>query len=266
VAPSKQVDDVAFARSMVDYTVKNMCGDSTNVFAIGFSNGGMMSNRLGCQAADLFKAIGPVAGNIKTNVSGLMHQAHMFVYVLSLFLPHIFVYALQSRRVFCSRWAHSGLASPLNLPHGFRSVGIRTACATPISCLLPTSGRSTTGATFATGPLRRTTPPPPIASSMVVARPRQSTASSTVWAMNGRAGCGLTGPPQRSRPLMWMRQPSSSRSSLPWQGRASCTHIACETESRGLPKQHVQSPPGPVLHQPISHIAALRTAIAMLLW
>jgi poly(3-hydroxybutyrate) depolymerase len=67
-APSQQVDDVAFAREMVNYVVKNMCGDSTNVFATGFSNGGMMSNRLGCQAADLFKGVAPVAGNIKAGV------------------------------------------------------------------------------------------------------------------------------------------------------------------------------------------------------
>lgn len=68
-APNKNSDDVSFARAMVEYTVKNMCGDDSNAFATGFSNGGMMSNRLGCQAADLFKAVAPVAGNIKTTVS-----------------------------------------------------------------------------------------------------------------------------------------------------------------------------------------------------
>ena len=52
VGPSRNVDDVGFARAMVDYTVKKMCGDKQNVFATGFSNGGMMSNRLGCQAAE----------------------------------------------------------------------------------------------------------------------------------------------------------------------------------------------------------------------
>jgi len=65
VAPQRKVDDVQFARDMVAYVAKEMCGDLNNVFATGFSNGGMMSNRLGCQAADLFKATAPVAGNIR---------------------------------------------------------------------------------------------------------------------------------------------------------------------------------------------------------
>lgn len=42
-----------------------MCGDKGTVFATGFSNGGMMSNRLGCDAADLFTMVAPVAGNVR---------------------------------------------------------------------------------------------------------------------------------------------------------------------------------------------------------
>jgi polyhydroxybutyrate depolymerase len=52
---------------MVAYTVANMCADSAAVFATGFSNGAMMSNRLGCQASGFFKATAPVAGNIRLN-------------------------------------------------------------------------------------------------------------------------------------------------------------------------------------------------------
>jgi len=58
-------DDVGFSRDIVAYLSKTMCIDSGNVFASGFSNGGMMANRLGCEAADLFKAIAPHSGNIQ---------------------------------------------------------------------------------------------------------------------------------------------------------------------------------------------------------
>lgn len=42
-----------------------MCGDKAAVFATGFSNGGMMSNRLGCDAPDVFAMVAPVAGNVR---------------------------------------------------------------------------------------------------------------------------------------------------------------------------------------------------------
>jgi polyhydroxybutyrate depolymerase len=66
-ASLRGVSDVDFAKAMVQYTVANMCADSAAVFATGFSNGAMMSNRLGCQAAGFFKATAPVAGNIRRN-------------------------------------------------------------------------------------------------------------------------------------------------------------------------------------------------------
>lgn len=42
-----------------------MCLDASNVFSTGFSNGGMITNRVACQASQLFKGVGPVAGNIR---------------------------------------------------------------------------------------------------------------------------------------------------------------------------------------------------------
>lgn len=38
------------------------CIDPKRVYATGFSNGGRMSYRLGCEAADVFAAIAPIAG------------------------------------------------------------------------------------------------------------------------------------------------------------------------------------------------------------
>lgn len=52
------------------WTAEHMCADAGTVFVMGFSNGGMMSNRVGCEAADLVRAIGPGAGNIKASAFG----------------------------------------------------------------------------------------------------------------------------------------------------------------------------------------------------
>lgn len=61
-AASNDIDDVGFARALVAYTRGRVCVDPKRVYATGFSNGGRMSYRLGCEAADLFAAIAPVAG------------------------------------------------------------------------------------------------------------------------------------------------------------------------------------------------------------
>jgi polyhydroxybutyrate depolymerase len=61
-AMSQEVDDVGFARALVEYMTEHVCVDRKRVYATGFSNGGRMSYRLGCEAADMFAAIAPVAG------------------------------------------------------------------------------------------------------------------------------------------------------------------------------------------------------------
>jgi polyhydroxybutyrate depolymerase len=61
-AASADVDDVGFARALVAAMRARVCVDPRRIYATGFSNGGRMSYRLGCEAADLFAAIAPVAG------------------------------------------------------------------------------------------------------------------------------------------------------------------------------------------------------------
>jgi polyhydroxybutyrate depolymerase len=61
-AAQMDIDDVGFARALVEYTRGRVCVDPKRIYATGFSNGGRMSYRLGCEAADLFAAIAPVAG------------------------------------------------------------------------------------------------------------------------------------------------------------------------------------------------------------
>jgi polyhydroxybutyrate depolymerase len=65
-ASSTGTQDVVFAVEMIEWMAQNSCLDPSNVFATGFSNGGMITNRVGCQLSPLFKGIAPVAGNIRT--------------------------------------------------------------------------------------------------------------------------------------------------------------------------------------------------------
>jgi polyhydroxybutyrate depolymerase len=62
-AASQDLDDVGFARAIVADVEERICVDRRRVYATGFSNGGYMSYRLGCEAADLFAAIAPVSGS-----------------------------------------------------------------------------------------------------------------------------------------------------------------------------------------------------------
>lgn len=60
----ENADDVGFARAILAdmQTITNI--DLKRVYATGMSNGGILSYRLGCEAADVFAAIAPVAGTL----------------------------------------------------------------------------------------------------------------------------------------------------------------------------------------------------------
>lgn len=59
-------DDVAFARAVVAEVQARFMVDEQRIFATGMSNGAMMSHRLACDAADLFRAVAAVAGTDAT--------------------------------------------------------------------------------------------------------------------------------------------------------------------------------------------------------
>ncbi len=56
--------DIHFIRSMVGQLKDGLCIDNSRVFATGFSFGGMMSNAIGCQMGDLFRAVAPMSGSL----------------------------------------------------------------------------------------------------------------------------------------------------------------------------------------------------------
>jgi polyhydroxybutyrate depolymerase len=59
---SAGVDDVGFVGALLDHLESEYCIDEKHVHAAGFSNGGMLSQRLGCEMSDRIASIGPVAG------------------------------------------------------------------------------------------------------------------------------------------------------------------------------------------------------------
>jgi len=56
-----EVDDMAFARAMVEEISAAACIDPNRVYASGYSMGAGMSHLLACKASDIFAAIGPSA-------------------------------------------------------------------------------------------------------------------------------------------------------------------------------------------------------------
>src|SRR4051812_9108317 len=64
----KDVDDVGFAKAVVDDIARTHTVDRTRVFAAGLSNGANLVTRIGCEAADAFAAIAVVSGTIATNI------------------------------------------------------------------------------------------------------------------------------------------------------------------------------------------------------
>jgi polyhydroxybutyrate depolymerase len=65
-ARDKGSDDVGFARAIVTAIKGRYSIDASRVFATGMSNGGMLSHRLACEAADVFRAVASVAGTDAT--------------------------------------------------------------------------------------------------------------------------------------------------------------------------------------------------------
>ncbi|MEM6995383.1 MAG: PHB depolymerase family esterase [Myxococcota bacterium] len=59
-ALEQQVDDVAYMRQLVDDLQERVWVDTQRVYATGISNGGQMSYRLACEAADVFAAVASV--------------------------------------------------------------------------------------------------------------------------------------------------------------------------------------------------------------
>jgi len=58
------VDDIAFIDQLIEQIENDFCIDTTKRYVIGFSNGGMMTQRLACDRADIFAAAVPMHGQL----------------------------------------------------------------------------------------------------------------------------------------------------------------------------------------------------------
>ena len=63
-AQQENVDDVGFTRAIVAELQSQANIDPKRIYATGLSNGGILSQRLACEASDLFAAVAPVAGTL----------------------------------------------------------------------------------------------------------------------------------------------------------------------------------------------------------
>lgn len=59
-AQKNQVNDVQFARDIIKWLETNACVDAKRIYASGGSNGGGMTYRMACEAADVIAAVAPV--------------------------------------------------------------------------------------------------------------------------------------------------------------------------------------------------------------
>lgn len=59
-AQQNEIDDVGFAKALVEHVSSIACVDPNRVFATGCSNGGGMTYKVACEAADVFAAGAPV--------------------------------------------------------------------------------------------------------------------------------------------------------------------------------------------------------------
>jgi polyhydroxybutyrate depolymerase len=61
--PNANGQDVAFTKAMLQWMQSNYCIDSKHIFSVGMSYGGIMSDTLGCQMGDVFRAVTPMSGS-----------------------------------------------------------------------------------------------------------------------------------------------------------------------------------------------------------
>ncbi len=67
-AMREHVDDVGFFRALVRELSARYRVDAKRIYSTGISNGGFMSFRLACEAADVFAAVAPVAANLSADL------------------------------------------------------------------------------------------------------------------------------------------------------------------------------------------------------
>jgi poly(3-hydroxybutyrate) depolymerase len=65
-AGEQKIDDVGFLKAIIAKLGTDTCIDAKRIYVTGFSNGGGLTHRMGCDAADVIAAIAPMATDLRT--------------------------------------------------------------------------------------------------------------------------------------------------------------------------------------------------------
>ena len=67
--PNTNGGDIAFLNAMLTWLKSNLCVDTTRIMSTGFSYGGIMSDTIGCQMPDVFRAVAVMSGSLFSRTS-----------------------------------------------------------------------------------------------------------------------------------------------------------------------------------------------------
>ena len=62
--PNTNGGDIAFLNDMLTWLKANLCVDTARIMSTGFSYGGIMSDTIGCQMPDVFRAVAVMSGSL----------------------------------------------------------------------------------------------------------------------------------------------------------------------------------------------------------
>ena len=137
-------DDVGFLTTVVADIESHACIDPKRVYATGISNGAMMAQKLGCDEADVFAAVGGIAGP-----GGNCNPSRPISVVYMHGTEDGTVGFSGAERTFTGWGTRNGCTgSPVETyNHGLHRVSTRTSSATPASrsCSAPSPGWATVG-------------------------------------------------------------------------------------------------------------------------
>lgn len=140
------LDDVALMKAILAETRTHLNVDSHRVFATGFSNGGYLSYRLACEAADTFTAVAPGSGGIQTDLSKCTPSQHISVLDIHGTADTLVPYSLQKPSLERMAWANG--CSTASVAATVPGSGGDTTCITYSGC---PNGVEVTGCTVQNG-------------------------------------------------------------------------------------------------------------------
>ena len=124
------LDDVALFKALVAEVSKHVNVDARKVYATGLSNGGYMSHRLACEAADVFTAVAPGSGGL----SGITCTPSRPVSVLNIHGTADGIVNFSNQATSVNTIAMANGCSATTMPATIPGSGGDTTCVTRTGC------------------------------------------------------------------------------------------------------------------------------------